>query len=140
MMKRRIGILLLAICLLGVGYGAAGLAVYQIGTAVNAACGRSILSASGASDPPDVDLSEYQLPALEFVSFPSREDALTIQASFVPAEKNHVSVILVHGLSGCRRAPAILLAAGMLHRAGFSVAWLAASKNTAIYWARGIGW
>ena len=37
-----------------------------------------------------------------------------------PTRPRTPTVILVHGLGGCRRSPSILLAAGMLHRNGFN--------------------
>lgn len=104
--RRRILALGVIALLLAAAYGAAGMMVYRIGTTVSARC--------EAPDP-----AVFTLP-YENVEFPSREDSLTIRASFAPVNESSPAVILVHGLGGCRFAPAILSAADMLHRAGYS--------------------
>lgn len=77
---------------------------------------------------PDFDTSPYLMPAYEDVSFPSLDPELTIAGWYVPADPADPdasaaapTVVLVHGRASCKRDPAVLLPAGMLHRAGFSV-------------------
>lgn len=77
---------------------------------------------------PETDFSPYQMPAYEDVSFPSLDPELTIAGWYVPADPadpdasaQAPTVVLVHGRGACKRDPAVLLPAGMLHRAGFSV-------------------
>ena len=73
----------------------------------------------------DFDTTPYQMPDFRDVSFPSRDPRqppLTIRAWWIPAARADApAVIVVHGWGGCRRDPAILLPAGMLHRNSFSV-------------------
>lgn len=106
-LRRRILAAGLIALLLVFVYGAAGVVVYRIGTTVGARC---------ESPDPQVFTLEY-----ETVNFPSREDNLDIRAAFIQADEDSPAVILVHGLGGCRFVPAILTAADMLHRAGYSV-------------------
>lgn len=68
-----------------------------------------------------MDMTPYTMPDYEEVSFASRDENLNLSGWFVPADEATAAVILVHGLNGCKRTPSILLPAGMLHRAGFSV-------------------
>lgn len=69
-----------------------------------------------------VDSARYRVPRYETVRFPSRAAGITISGWFAGAARPDApAVILVHGLGGCKRDPAVLLAAGMLHRAGFAV-------------------
>jgi dipeptidyl aminopeptidase/acylaminoacyl peptidase len=71
------------------------------------------------------DMSGYEMSAYQEAQFPSREDRLTIEGWYVPAqgvdEASAPAVILVHGLNDCKRTPYILMPAGMLNRAGFNV-------------------
>jgi len=79
----------------------------------------------------EVDTAPYFMPEPGTVSFPSRgEPDITIAAWWVPSEASSASengvatapaVIFVHGHQSCRHEPEVLLAGGMLHRAGFSV-------------------
>ena len=73
----------------------------------------------------DADLKPYAMDAYQEVSFPSREDKVTIKGWYVPAqgvgEAAAPSVILVHGLNDCKLTPFILMPAGMLNKAGFNV-------------------
>lgn len=115
-----------------VGYAGAGLYVLQSGTHLDGGCHAEHAAFTPAkwdngwvsSDfTPTLDVSPYFMPAYEEVSFPSRGSAnLTIKGWLVPgASAESPTVIAVHGQGSCRRDPAILLPAGMLHREGFSV-------------------
>jgi dipeptidyl aminopeptidase/acylaminoacyl peptidase len=70
-----------------------------------------------------VDSSPYRIADFEPVAFPSRDSELTIRGWFAPSASGPKGpvVVLVHGRGSCRRSPAVLMPAGMLHRAGFGV-------------------
>lgn len=136
-MKRRnrilIGLVVFLLLLLGAGYVAGGAVVYSQLSVVKAECKnykttewlQNTPKAFVATGSYDVDLSPYAMPAYQEVSFPSREDNVTIKGWYVPAqavdESSAPTVILVHGLNDCKRTPYILMPAGMLNKAGFNV-------------------
>lgn len=69
-----------------------------------------------------LNLAPYQMPVYETITFPSRNSKLNLSAFFIPMEAaDSPSVVIVHGLSGCKRLVTSLLPAGMLHRAGFQI-------------------
>jgi dipeptidyl aminopeptidase/acylaminoacyl peptidase len=108
----------------GIGYGAASAFVWDRLTRVPGGCHTEWL----ANDPthfafePSIqfDTSPYQMPAPEAVRFPSRDPAITISGWWIPAGTDAPAVVVVHGHTACKRDPTVLLAAGMLHRAGIS--------------------
>ena len=67
------------------------------------------------------DVTPYFMPDFEIVRFPSRQQGLNLTGWFVAGEPDAPSVILTHGLNGCKCSPKILTVAGMLHRNGFNV-------------------
>lgn len=109
--------------LVSLGYAAASVYVYDRLSRITEIC------SGGRSDPTSfrvdgVDTAPYLLPAPEAVSFPARTDAtITIAGSWYPASAglDAPTVILSHGLGGCRHGANDLLAAGMLHRNGIAV-------------------
>jgi uncharacterized protein len=111
-------------------YGAASFFVYdQVGKAPQA-CWPSDADNTPASFPipapfPQDKVAEYQMPAPQDVTFRSRDpqiaDAKLAGWWISGPDPQGPAVILVHGVQSCRREPAVLLAASMLHRAGFSV-------------------
>ncbi|MCC6613729.1 MAG: prolyl oligopeptidase family serine peptidase [Anaerolineae bacterium] len=118
---------ILIVLLLVAGYVGASYVVYNKLSAVSAGCS----TASERENTPaqfsaqDVDGAPFAMPDYEEVRFPSRDDYLIIDAWYVPgpSDTGRLSgntVILVHGLGSCKRSPAILLAAGMLHHAGYN--------------------
>jgi dipeptidyl aminopeptidase/acylaminoacyl peptidase len=141
--RRRLAILaVIVVALLAVAYLGAGAYVYDQLTVVPARCGDD--AARLANNPTsfhmkvgdtsaEVDTAPYFMPQPETVSFPARDDAkITIAAWWVPGgagsaagssadEAARPAVIFVHGHQSCRHEPEVLLAGGMLHRAGFSV-------------------
>lgn len=138
-MKRRsrilIGVVVVFLLLIAVGYVAGGVIVYNKISVVEAQCKHyqtddwlqntpKAFVATGAIDKVE-DVTGYEMSAYQEVSFPSREDNVTIKAWYVPAqgvdETKAPSVILVHGLNDCKRTPFILMPAGMLNKAGFNV-------------------
>ncbi len=75
---------------------------------------------------PYVDTTPYRMPGYQTVSIPSRDAGFTLSAWWVPAPATSdgrpaPAVVVVHGRGKCKRDPEVLLPAGMLHRAGFSV-------------------
>ncbi len=113
--------------LLTTGYGVAGAFIYNRLSLAAPKCEKSAITPQ--SNTPDdfsaqgrtLDMTPYEMVDYEEVTFSSRDENLTLSGWFVPAEESTTAVILVHGLNGCKRAPSILLPAGMLHRAGFNV-------------------
>jgi dipeptidyl aminopeptidase/acylaminoacyl peptidase len=68
------------------------------------------------------DTTPYRMPAPETATIPSRDAGIQVSGWYIPADTaNAPTVILVHGLTACKRDHAVLLPAGMLHRHGFSV-------------------
>lgn len=122
-------VILAAVVYLGIG-----VYVYNTVSSVEAHCdarpGEGAYTPSAFAAPADetraqADMSGYEMSAYQEVQFPSRDDKLTIDGFYVPAqgvdEATAPSVILVHGLNDCKRRPFILMPAGMLNRAGFNV-------------------
>ena len=105
-----------------VGYGAASLIVYEKLTAIPESCANPADPTSFELD--GIDTAPYHLPPAVEVTFPARDEGtVTIAGSWFPAgeDLDAPTVILVHGLGGCRHGPRDLLAAGMLHRNGIAV-------------------
>ncbi len=109
--------------LLGGGYLAVGYVIYDRSTRVDALCGGEYPDHTPAAfDSDPVDSAPYLMPDYSSVSFPSRgEPGVTISGWWVAGVKGAPAVVVVHGLSRCKRTPKTLLAAGMLHRLGYSV-------------------
>lgn len=114
-------------------YGTASFFVYdQVGKAPRA-CWPSDQKHTPAAFkvPGDVDGSvaaAYAMTTFEDVTFTSRDAQIPdarLAAWWVPAEGTAVAdapaVVLVHGVQSCRREASVLLTAGMLHKAGYSV-------------------
>lgn len=128
-----VGVLVVILLLLGAGYVAGGVVVYNQISVVQSECKhykttewlQNTPKAFVATGESDADLKPYGMSAYQDVSFPSREDQVTIKAWYVPAqgadEATAPSVILIHGLNDCKRTPFILMPAGMLNKAGFNV-------------------
>jgi dipeptidyl aminopeptidase/acylaminoacyl peptidase len=136
-MKRSTRILLAAVVvialLLAAGYVAGGVVVYNRLSAVRAGCGNftredwfaNTPSAFVATGTSDEDLTPYDMPDYQDITFPSREDHVTLKGWYMPAqgvaEADAPVVIVVHGLNDCKRSAFVLLPAGMLNKAGFNV-------------------
>ena len=89
-----------------------------------ASCGgRFEANTPAAFEVPDVDTAPYAMPRFESVTIPSRDPGIQLSAWYVPSETlvSGPAVVLVHGLDSCKREGQMLLAAGMLHRAGIAV-------------------
>lgn len=100
--------------------------VYDQLSRAEAHCGgRFGSSAPDAFSIEAIDTAPYLMPDYEEVHFPSRDEGITISGWFVPVLPPDVgpaveapTVIVVHGLSSCKREPLNLLIAGMLHGTG----------------------
>lgn len=69
-----------------------------------------------------LNLAPYQMPVYETITFPSRNAKLNLSAFFIPTKAaDSRSIVIIHGLSGCKRLVTSLLPAGMLNRAGFQI-------------------
>src|SRR5678815_3294000 len=128
-----IGIVVVILLLLGVGYVAGSVVVYNQLSVVKPECKnykttdwlQNTPSAFVATGSSNADLKPYTMSAYQDVSLPSRDDKVTIKGWYVPAqgrdEATAPSVILVHGLNDCKHTPFILMPAGMLNKVGFNV-------------------
>lgn len=71
------------------------------------------------------DTRPYQMPVYEEVSFPSRGTDIALKGWYIETDPAAPVVVLTHGgageIPGSRRAPSILIPAGILARNGFNV-------------------
>lgn len=128
--RRALGVLAVIAAIAVVGYGAVSFMVYdQVGKAP-----RACWPADRANTPDSFKVpSEFDqalatanlMPVPQDVAFHSRDPQIPdarLAAWWIPAEASDApAVILVHGIQSCRREASVLLAAGMLHRHGYSV-------------------
>jgi dipeptidyl aminopeptidase/acylaminoacyl peptidase len=136
MRKRRVAIVAIGVIaiVLIIGYTFASATVYDALTKVTGDCPVAwqsneptrfeLLTHEG--DPieghEDFDTGPYVMPEPEMVTIPSRTPGIEVSGWYIPAARPDAPVvILVHGLTACKRDHAVLLPAGMLHRNGFSV-------------------
>ena len=136
-MRRRtiaISVEAVAMTIFAVGYGAASAVVYDKLTKVTGDCPPAwaendptdfkLYGYDGGPVPDreDFDTSPYFMPEPEVVTIPSRDAGIEVSGWYIPAaEPDTPTVIVVHGVTACKRDHAVLLPAGMLHRNGFSV-------------------
>ena len=123
---RRRGIIAVVVALvviLGGGYLYAGSLIYDdLSVAAPSCGGRFADNTPAAFTAEGVDTDGYAMPAYREVTFPSRDPGIVISAWYVPADRGSAgpAVVIVHGIDSCKREGELLLAAGMLHRAGIS--------------------
>jgi dipeptidyl aminopeptidase/acylaminoacyl peptidase len=124
-----------AVLLIGAAaYGAAGLVGLHIATDEAGGCHpehaaftpanfSTSVWVSDAFDASALDPTPYLMPDYEEVVFQARDEpAITIHGWWVPGPTvDAPAIIVVHGQGSCRRDPAILVPAGMLHRQGLGV-------------------
>ncbi len=124
-----IGLAVIAVIVI-VGYGAVSFLVYDgVGKAPRACWpGDAANTPTGYKVPEEFDQglpAANPMPASQDVAFQSRDPQIPdakLAGWWIPAESADApAVILVHGVQSCRREASVLLAAGMLHRHGFSV-------------------
>ena len=136
-MRRRtivISLTTVAATILVAGYGAASAVVYDKLTKVTGDCPPAwadnhptsfeLYGYDGGDVPGrgDFDTTPYFMPEPEVVTIPSRDAGIEVSGWYIPAaESDAPTVIVVHGVTACKRDHAVLLPAGMLHRNGFSV-------------------
>ena len=128
-----VGAVLLAVCV--VAYGVVTFAVYD-GLSRRVACAYTGSPDAFATDVAHglkrtypIDVRPYLMPVPQDVTFASRDPGMgsaRLAGWWIPADEASASaaapaVVVVHGVQACRREPSILLAAGMLHRNGYSV-------------------
>ncbi len=106
-----------------VGYFGASAYVYDQLSRADAECPGTATNDPTSFAVEGIDTVPYRMPAPQAATFPTRGDPdIAIAAWWVrAASPDAPTVILVHGLDGCRRSGTNLLAAGMLHRHGISV-------------------
>lgn len=127
MNKRRLVIIILVIValLLVIGYVGASAYVYNQLSDTVAGCrvveDRAFTPSAFSAQ--TVETEPYLMPDYQEVTFSSRGDGITLDAWYIPAadEANAPAVVLIHGLTSCKRSTSVLIPAGMLHRAGYSV-------------------
>jgi uncharacterized protein len=120
----------IAVVVLAAMYGAASWYVYdRVGTAPGA-CWSGDLQNTPRSyatrDPADQWLADaHTMPAPEEVRFASRDPSIPdveLAGWWIPSgDPGGPAVVVVHGIQSCRREANVLVPAGMLHQAGFSV-------------------
>ena len=124
-----IGLAVIAVMVI-VGYGAVSFMVYDgVGKAPRACWPGDAANTPAAYKVPEgFDQSlptANPMPDPQDVSFTSRDPQIPdaqLAGWWIPAESADApAVVLVHGVQSCRREASVLLAAGMLHRHGFSV-------------------
>lgn len=70
----------------------------------------------------DFDTEPYFMATYETVSFPSRDENITLNAYWIPAEDPDAPVMVVtHGNNDCNKVGWTLIVAGMFHRNGYNV-------------------
>lgn len=114
---------ILLVALLG-AYAYASAMAYDLITVTHAKCdGRFAENTPAGFRAEPVDTGNYLMTRFEDETIPSRDPGITLSAWFVPSDGGNrgPAVIVVHGHNSCKREGRILLAAGMLHRAGFAV-------------------
>jgi dienelactone hydrolase len=127
-----VGILVALVALGGAAYLGVGYMIYDgLGTAPKACWPEYQANTPQAYTLPkqyDQTLAtKYAMPVPQDVAFHSRDPQMpnaNLAAWWIPASANAASapaVVLVHGVKSCRRESSVLLAAGMLHQAGYSV-------------------
>jgi fermentation-respiration switch protein FrsA (DUF1100 family) len=129
-----ISVATVAVTILVVGYGAASAVVYDMLTKVSGDCPPAwetndptnfkLMASDGGPVPgyEDFDTSPYLMPEPEIVTIPSRDAGIEVSGWYIAAANPDApTIIVVHGVTACKRDHAVLLPAGMLHRNGFSV-------------------
>ena len=118
----RVWLLIAVVVVLGGAYLYVGTRIYDELSVVHAGCdGRWQGQTPANFSVGGVDMTGLRMPGYEDVRIPSRDPGVTLSSWFVPsAVANAPAVVVVHGMNSCKREARILLAAGLLHRHGFS--------------------
>jgi uncharacterized protein len=123
---RRIAVLLVVLAIVAsIAYLIVGMVVYDKLSEIETGCDHTYAANTPAGfTVPGVDTTAFAMPEYETVDLPSRDVNVDIKAWYVPAPtgaSDSPAVVLVHGHGPCRREGKMLLAAGMLHKAGIAV-------------------
>jgi uncharacterized protein len=120
--RRRLAALVI-VAVVVLAYVGVSLVVYDKLSLTSAECGRTNQNTPASFTTDGVNTGPYRMPAYEAVTFPSRDAGITISAWYVAGDRGPAgpAVVLVHGHDACKREGRMLLAAGMLHRAGIGV-------------------
>lgn len=128
---RRVLVLVLVIVLAGGVYLGAGGIAWASELAVDTSCMDLHSDQTPANftatwgQPPDVvtvDAAPYRFSDAQEVKIPSRTSGISLGGWWAaPTKPETRAVVVVHGKLSCRHDPAVLLPAGMLHKAGFGV-------------------
>lgn len=123
--RRRIVVVALAvvIAVLAGAYLYGSSVVYDAISIVQPHCGGRFASNAPAAFTVDgVDTNPYLMADYEDVTLPSRDPGIDISGWYIPSDAGPAgpAVVLVHGHGSCKHEDRMLLAAGMLHRAGIS--------------------
>src|SRR5688572_12022132 len=106
------------------GYYAVGYYIFNTLTVVEPRCEVAYLEGKRDNTPQQFfsryrvldeleEVTQYAMDDYEAVTFPSREDNVEISAWFIPApDESDYTVIVVHGISSCRRDSTPLIPAG----------------------------
>jgi uncharacterized protein len=127
MTRRRLllGIVVLVVALTA-GYLVVGMGIYDKLSVAHPNCdGRSgfLRNTPASFSVGKMSAQAYLMPRYETEAIPSRDTSVSLSAWWIPSDAAATApaVVLVHGLNSCKRADELLLAAGMLHRHGYSV-------------------
>jgi dipeptidyl aminopeptidase/acylaminoacyl peptidase len=130
MSRRRVLLLAILVAVPLLAYGAGSAVVWDKLTAVPTQCGgrwtENTPQAFEAPEAYQLDTTPWLMPAPLEVRIPSRDPGIEVAGWWIPADSSESgapapTVIVVHGFTACRHDHAVLLPAGMLHKAGFSV-------------------
>jgi dipeptidyl aminopeptidase/acylaminoacyl peptidase len=118
-----LGIAVLVVALTA-GYLVAGMRIYDMLSVVHPNCNGHWTDQTPASFSLErVNAQPYRIPQYEPETIPSRDPGISLSAWWMPSRAGETApaVVIVHGHNSCKRASDLLLAAGMLHRHGYSV-------------------
>jgi dipeptidyl aminopeptidase/acylaminoacyl peptidase len=126
MTRRRLllGIVLLVVALTA-GYLVVGMGIYDKLSVAHPDCDGQVPAGQtpASFSVGKLDAHSYLMPDYEPEAIPSRDPEISLSAWWIPSDAGTTApaVVIVHGLNSCKRAGELLLAAGMLHRHGYSV-------------------
>jgi len=126
-----LSILLILVILPVAAYAGVGTVVYNLISAIDIHC--SERNYANATPEQFIMRADYEIDVTPYlitdpyqtVNFPARNSPdVNISAWYIPAvnaPQSAPTVIVVHGLTSCRREASLLMSASILHRAGFNV-------------------
>jgi len=125
MTRRRLGLAaIVVVIVLAVAYLYVGTVIYDKLSIARAGCDPAVRGQTPAAfNLTKEDARPYLMPHYDAEAVPSRDAGISLSSWWIPSDvsADAPAVVIVHGLNSCKKASDILLAAGMLHRHGFSV-------------------